>query len=563
MPQFGLTLTEDKSAVQLDIAPDLLGETTVDEIVAVFNHSEFKNFRLDRELLSTLCTKEASKETTEQAKEETTEEAAASEQPAAPIIATRQDASFEVLIAEDMMTATVSLTNAYGGKKVNAREILIDANKRGINHGLDTQKITQLAAKARTAEPGAVFNEIIANGTPPKHGIDGELEKIAWTLKDRILKPEKQSDGSVDMRNLGPVISCQIDDEMMRRHPPKPGEYGYGVTGTEIPFNQGKDYKLHVGEGTKISDQDQDLLVATRPGLPRLIDFGMTVDDVLELDRVDLSTGNIEFNGSILIKDNVAEEMVVKATGDISIGGIIESATVEAQGDILIGNGIIGRKLGEDSDEHSVSVSAKKDIYAKYAQNADLICGQDIIMKEYLFNCSTQAGNSIWVGRENVADGHLMGGRAAAGRQITAGYIGAESGSSAKIDLSLMVLQMRDDVQQLETEQREQQELFIKLTDTVRQLRQMGERKKSAADKAQEMLLEQEQRAKEIDNTIETKRQERQELLEQVALVAHRKLYSLIQVKLLEQGITTKREHGPTKVGLVDGELQVEPLITI
>ena len=54
------------------------------------------------------------------------------------------------------------------------------------------------------------------------------------------------------------------------------------------------------------------------------------VSNVLELVNVDNSTGDIDYEGDVVVNGNVLAGFTVKATGDITVSGIVEGATVIA-----------------------------------------------------------------------------------------------------------------------------------------------------------------------------------------------------------------------------------------
>lgn len=56
---------------------------------------------------------------------------------------------------------------------------------------------------------------------------------------------------------------------------------------------------------------------------------------------VDLSYGNINFNGDVLISGNVEEGMEVKSGGNIRIGGLVSRARIHAAGSIWIRGNIL------------------------------------------------------------------------------------------------------------------------------------------------------------------------------------------------------------------------------
>ena len=61
---------------------------------------------------------------------------------------------------------------------------------------------------------------------------------------------------------------------------------------------------------------------------------------------VDYSTGNIQFNGNVVINGTVPDGFEVKAEGDIVVMKIAESARLEAGRDIIIKGGVQGKGKG-------------------------------------------------------------------------------------------------------------------------------------------------------------------------------------------------------------------------
>ena len=78
------------------------------------------------------------------------------------------------------------------------------------------------------------------------------------------------------------------------------------------------------GEGTFLSPDDPDLLLASRPGLPRQEKNGMKVDDVLSVKQVDIRHGHVIFEGALIVAGDVTPGMKIKTSGDVVIGGFVE-----------------------------------------------------------------------------------------------------------------------------------------------------------------------------------------------------------------------------------------------
>ncbi|MBF0256960.1 MAG: DUF342 domain-containing protein, partial [Gammaproteobacteria bacterium] len=266
-------------------------------------------------------------------------------------VARSTDAQLRIIISRDKLSAQAEITQGYGGKAIKSMELVVAARKAGISEGLDVKAIGQLIAAAHELTPGAVLTAIIARGLVPVEGKDVVFEQLVLSLEDRVMRPVEKEDGYVDVKDYGKYASVRAGQPMMRRHPPVAGEPGISVLGRPIPCRPVKNAALIVGEGAQIAPDDADLLLAERDGVPRRLkqklSKGMAVDEMLNLKNVDLASGNIDFDGTVIVDKDVAEDMRVIATGDICIGGLVESSHLQAGGSVFIGKGIIGRQIQE------------------------------------------------------------------------------------------------------------------------------------------------------------------------------------------------------------------------
>ena len=62
----------------------------------------------------------------------------------------------------------------------------------------------------------------------------------------------------------------------------------------------------------------------------------MQVNPVVEVDAVDLTTGNINFEGSLQVRGDISATMEVRVTGDVVVNGTMEAALVEAGGNVTV-----------------------------------------------------------------------------------------------------------------------------------------------------------------------------------------------------------------------------------
>jgi hypothetical protein len=256
----------------------------------------------------------------------------------------RVDASINIKIDDDEMNATAEIISAQGGKHLSAKAILNAAQQAGVKKGFSKEHLIKLAQLAARELPNNQVNMQIATGKPAINGKDAFIKPLVESAQARILRPKKLDDGSVDMRDLGDISCVKVGDSLVEKIPLTQGIKGYTVLASPLIPIPGNDIELAIGEGTSISPDNKNLLVSNRVGLPKVINNGMEVDEVYKIKEVNISTGNINFTGSVIIDGDVNEGMKVIASGDITVGGFVESASLESGGDITISGGIIGRK---------------------------------------------------------------------------------------------------------------------------------------------------------------------------------------------------------------------------
>ena len=131
--------------------------------------------------------------------------------------------------------------------------------------------------------------------------------------------------------------------------------------------NGWEDRDFAPGEGTKISDDDPNIIIADRTGLPSFNGNSVQVDDVMQLNNVDVSTGHVKFKGSVIVTGNVGEGMKVTCTGDITVGGYVDSAELYADGNITVQKGCIGRLL--NASKPASTMKTRTTGYQRYPLN--------------------------------------------------------------------------------------------------------------------------------------------------------------------------------------------------
>jgi uncharacterized protein len=321
-------------------------------------------------------------------------------------IAEARDCEIRVQIAADRLSASVSTVLAHGGKPVSADGIFQSLAQAGVTFGILESKIRELSFEAPCEEV------LIAEGIPAKPGDDARFEKLFEESSTKG-SPQERKDGKVDYHELGTYASVEPGTPLLQKIPVTAGVPGTGVDGLPIAPKPGKDAELVPGAGTEISADDPNLLLATIGGQPVYLRDTVKVVDKLEVPRVDFKTGNIDFDGSVLVRGPIMQGFKVKAGGDLVVFDEVEALELTAGGSVVIKGGIFGK--------HQCQITAHGDVKAKFLNDCVVHCGGDLMVEDLLAGCTV------------ICEGTLKAGQAGGKGQVYGGHILATKGVRAKI----------------------------------------------------------------------------------------------------------------------------------
>jgi uncharacterized protein (DUF342 family) len=481
----------------------------------------------------------------------------------------RRDATFLIEVADDKMSAAAEITTALGGQHMSAKAILDAAQAAKVYKGFNKEQLITLAKQATEAPAGSVVKSEIAHGKLPTEGKNSYIKFLVESAQDRILKPKKRDDGSVDMRDLGDIICVKTGDPLAKKIPLTNGIPGYTVTGDILDSTPGSDIEILVGEGTALSQKNNSILVSTLVGLPRIIENGMEVDSVYYLKNVDIGTGHVKFKGSVIIDGDIGEGMKVVATGDISIGGFVESATLDAGGDITIAKGIIGKKQEVESVDISkinlsAHIKAHGKVFAKYCQYADITC-DSLRIENQIMHSIVKVNKTVWVGREEKANGKLIAGYISAGQSVHAGTIGATSGSMTTITFADRMHDCLAKIIEIDQSVKAESDTLLGLKDTVIQLKKRPNNKvkPEIITKVISTYRYHTQKMAEFSAEKESYKEKLQQYMTSGSVEASEKVYHGVQVIIGEYHDKTRREYGPSRFIYKDQKVHIEPLVSV
>ena len=462
------------------------------------------------------------------------------------------DASLELVVALDGLTARLNLVPPKGGKPATESDLRALLASEGVVEGVLDEAIADAIAA------GKAEDLVIARGREPVAGEDGQLESLLPETRERV--PSVHPSGRTDYRDLGEVLVVHAGDALMRRHPPTNGTEGLSVCARPVPAKPGRNVVFAAGlRGVAPAADDPDLLVASTDGQPLKVRGGIMVEPVFTVDAVNMATGNIVFDGTVRVRNDVQAGMTVRATGDIEIGGAVENATLEAGGNIVVRGGVVGSlgAKGAAKDTNAHAIRCEGSFSATYAQQARICAGDSIFIDDLVMQSQLEAANHVRVGHERR--GHIVGGLTRAGLSVHARVIGAPNRIRTEIEIGSDPALAR--AVQDKASARDQRE--NKLLE-IGKLLTLADR--SPGKIAAEIIARAEETAATLSTEIETLRGEEEGLRHHLMLVqqarvnAESAMYEGCVIAMGENTLRIPHDRGPSTVRLADQKLGVFPL---
>lgn len=326
--------------------------------------------------------------------------------------------SMVVSVADMNMTGYCTfIPPSSDGKRLTRSDIEASLNHKKIVYGIDSDAID-----AFLENPSYNTPLVMAKGLHPRHGEDARIEYYFNT--DLKARPTLKEDGSVDFFNLNIINHCEKDELLARLYPEDRGDEGCDILGSRIKPRTVKHDVLRFGKNIRISD-DKTELYATGSGSVSLVDGRVFVSTTMEVENVDTSTGNIEFEGDVVVNGNVCSNFTVKASGNVEVRGVVEGADIEAGGNITIARGMNGMSKG--------TLHARGNIIAKFIENATAQAN-GYIEAGSLMHSNIMAGTEVHV---NGKRGFISGGHVAATTLIEGKIFGSEMGTDTVIEVGV------------------------------------------------------------------------------------------------------------------------------
>lgn len=322
-----------------------------------------------------------------------------------------------VELADDKMTAWLCVDSPEEAGRYASGDSLAGAlRSEGIKFGVDMPTVAKAVRRAAEAEQG-VDRIVIATGMPavPSRGVRYELR----------FNPDDFSAAAEDVPVLQ-ILARQVEKGQLlaERLPSQKGTPGINVLGEMVKVGNGDDERLRAEAGVTSVDNGRQFLAA-RPGIPAAHTHALRVDPAYIVEKdLDLAYGDITFTGHVFVIGTIVDGLSLEAGQNAYVAGHVEGGSVKTGGDVLVHGGVTG------SSGSQVIVGGT--IRARYAQNAQIQAGQDVLVTNSILNSSVNAYGKVVVLGEK---GQIAGGKIEAFRGIECREAGTERGRQTVLNI--------------------------------------------------------------------------------------------------------------------------------
>lgn len=362
-----------------------------------------------------------------------------------------------VRISYDEMEAYLTLPVVSGSEGYTSASILDALRKSNVTTGIDHEIIKNMIQEEIYGR-----EMIVARGTPVEDGTDGYYEYNFNT--DINNKPEIRPDGTVDYWSIHVVEIVEEGQVIAIYHEPVDGSNGITVKGKVKAAKRGRPQSQLRGVGFERSE-DNLVYTSLMDGKIEMKNGRIMISSVYEIyGNADLSTGNIDFRGDVIIHGNVTTGSKIIATGSITIDGSAEACELKAGKDIILRGGMMG--------QNKASVRSRGNIFAKFIEYALIECDGAIQANSFL-DCEVVCGDKVYV---NGKQGTIVGGNVYGVRGIET----FSAGNASEIQTELRAGVGQDTIeriQKLENQLDQIYESIEKIEKGLRQFDEMGRQK--------------------------------------------------------------------------------------
>jgi hypothetical protein len=283
-------------------------------------------------------------------------------------------------------------------------------------------RIRQLLAE-QAAAPAAPHSCIVAEGFPPKDGVDGRFEFDPALSEHTPPPPSTDADAPAHTDHYASRIGMTVREGAVlgRVIPPVDGFDGFDVFGNCLAARPARPSPIKHDDTIELASDGRMLakvggIIATTPGTIR-------VNPTLEINgNVDFSTGSVDFPGDVLVQGSVRDCFTVKAGRDLTVNQLVDGATLAAARDCTLRHGMASK------DRHTLNVG--RNLVAKYLSGVECHVGGCATIESDVSHSILHIKGQLSSPTCSVVHGELNAG---------VGCDVAELGSTAGVETSVIV----------------------------------------------------------------------------------------------------------------------------
>lgn len=452
---------------------------------------------------------------------------------------------FVITVAKDHMSAELNCTEQFetmiSELSLSENQIIEFLKERKIVYGIQEENVKKIVNELSIS----LFPLTIAIGKKPVDGDDGYLEYHV----ELSTEVEHDLTQGLNFREVVRIPTVHEGDKLLTKIERTNGIDGKNVYGRTVRARPGRPMLMNPGKNVEFNESDQTFY-ATTVGQIQVLERFVHVHTVYELhESVSMKTGNINFAGSVIIRGDVPTGFTVKASGDITIYGLVEAATIEAGGSVTVSEGLAGLRTG--------SIEAGENVNIGYINQGNVHVGDSLFVENSILHSEIVAKNDVFCQR-----GNIIGGSISAGKSIEAKDIGNRMNTETKLSFGVNISEDQN-IQQL-VDKKDQ------LTDNLQKLNVLKERLSKNSDeldsKGRVTLLRLERSRTQTVGQIEEidkKLEESNASLGDINLAylnTRGTLYSNVLVAFGRYKRRVEKDYDFVQVKIIENEIKINPL---
>ncbi len=329
-------------------------------------------------------------------------------------------ARIDIEISKNDLLAFITISPPQkGGGHPEIEDLYEIMNKNGIVSGIDEDVIKKTIKKR-------IYNRKIkiASGEYP---VPANPQKMKYYFNVDGGKPYlKMKYGKINLKELDFIHNRKKDELIAEIIPPTTGKPGFTIKGKILSIPPAPKQKIVKSGRNTYTDKTGRRIFSNIDGNVRIAGDSIIVEPVVTVNNINYETGNIRFDGSVIIKDSIASDFSVKAGGIIQIKKCVNKAFLKSGSNIILRSGINGNGRGY--------IECGGDLYAKYIDSSIIKSDGNVFVEEAVMNSELYIkGNLVLTGKR----AEIIGGTAIIGGSLRCKKIGNIYDARTRIFVSM------------------------------------------------------------------------------------------------------------------------------